>query len=591
MPGVLSIAGIALAELAIRRAFLRRRIGGFWSIRQQLGISLVLAGMAVLVVTAAALAAPSVIVALPLLAAIAACDIADAVSFRYFGVSVGETIRHLPVSPLGPHAFKAAMAYIHSFLPKKYPIASCGVLIAAPLIASRWLPPGPELIGSGAFAVVLGVATAVWRRRAPHDDLAVVERAIVLAPDTVDRHPLQRCERPGAFTLAAPPQSVPGTILLVILESAGARLPSSQDPKLSLADRLRQLSGAFEAWIAPVNAISNSSCTDVVLPSILTGAAPHESSAKLHRLPFLFDIAGARGYRTGFFTSSSLDWAGLGDFFAGARIDTLFTAETDDLPYVNDLGIDDHIAARRLAEWLDAGAAPAFAVLYSNALHVPYQRDSEIAIPDTLTARRDRATYIVERELALLFETLEANGRFDDALVLVVGDHGELFYDDPDPDDASPPSRLTALSETIIRPLFLIKPPSDLGTAFRDTLRRNGERLIGHIDIAPTIADLLGVNLAADLRYAGRSLLRPLDDDRVQYVLTTNEWRSWPRSAVGIFRGRSSAIVDYLDDRLCRYHGADAGAGFERDALLASGLGEPLVQRALTRIYKERLGL
>jgi hypothetical protein len=588
---VLSIAGIALAELAIRRTFLSRRIGGFWSFQQQLGISLILAGLTILAVTTATLGAPSAIVALPLLAAIAACDIADAVSFRYFGVSAGETIRHLPVSPRGPHAFKAAIAYLRSFLPKKYAIASGGVLIAAPLIASSWLSPGPGLMGSGAFAVVLGAATTVWRRRARHDDLSVVERTIVLAPDAVERHPLRRCERPGTFTLETPPHPLPGTVLLVILESTGAELPSSQDPKLSLADRLRQLGGDCDAWIAPVNAISNSSCTDVVLPSILTGAAPHESSAKLHRLPFLFDIAGARGYRTGFFTSSSLDWAGLGDFFAGARIDTLFTADTDDLPYVNDLGIDDHIAARRLAEWLDADAAPAFAALYCNALHVPYQRDSEIVIPDTITARRDRATYIVERELALLFETLRANGRFDDALVLVVGDHGEEHYANPDPDDASPPSRLTALSETITRPLFLIKPPSDLVGGFRDTLRRNAGQLIGHIDIAPTIADLLGVKLAADLGYAGRSLLRPLDDDRVQYVLTTNEWRSWPRSAAGIFRGRSSAIVDYLDDRLCRYHGADAGAAFERDALLATGMGEPLVQRALARIYKERLGL
>jgi hypothetical protein len=588
---VFAIAAIAVSVLAVRRVFLRRKIGSFWNIQQQLGIALVLAGLATVVVAATkSFAASPAIIALPLLAAIAAYDSADSTSFRYLGISISESFRHLPITLRSPHAFKAATAYIRSYFSRFYLIASCGVLVAAPLSVAGWLPPGYRGIGAGAGCVMLGLMIAVPRRRTPQRELSGMERKIALAPDTVARHPLRCRNRPGTFELSEQLRPSPKTILLIILESAGSHFPSSQDSTLLLADRIRHASGVFDAWVAPGNAISNSTCTDVVLPSILTGAGPHESSAKLHRLPFLFDIASARGYRTALFTSASLDWADLNSFFAGARIDMLFSAETANLPYANDLAIDDHIAARKLAEWLDASSAPSFAVLYSNALHVPFQRDSEIPIPDTITTPRDRATYIVEKQLELLFETLRARGRFDDSLVLVVGDHGETIGGSDKDNDPSP-IRVTTLSDEFTRPLFLIKPPSDLRADLRATLRQNAGRLIGHIDIAPTIADLLGATLVGDLAYAGQSLLRPLADDRILYVLNTNEWRAWPRSAVGIFRGRSSAIIDYLDDRLCRCRAADQGAQFARDALLEAGIREPLVQRALARIYKDRLGL
>jgi glucan phosphoethanolaminetransferase (alkaline phosphatase superfamily) len=584
-------AGLTLLVLANRWLFLRRQLGMFWSARQQAGISLAIAGVLMLIVaTANSLAVAPLVIAAPLLAVVLLYDTADLTSFRYFGMSVSENYRHLPISAGGWNMLRVARAYVRSYVPASYFVASCFVGLVAPLVAARWLSGDAAWI-IGSFGTAIGLTMSRRRRRHQPAAMSAIEQRIALAQDDVAVHPLHRRTRAGLFDLRNMTDELPKTVLLVILESTGRHFPSSQNPDVSLADRIRQSSGDYEAWLAPTNAITNSSCTDVILPSILTGVAPHESSAKLHRMPFLFDLAKARGYRTGFFSSTTLTWARLDRFFAGARVDTLFTADDAGLPYINELAVDDHAVARRMGAWFNTATGPTFAVFYSNALHMPFQRDSEIEIPASLEERRDRATYIVEKQLELLLETLKGNGEFDNALIVVVGDHGESIGE---ADIGATPqfARATILSEQIIRPLFLLKPPANLSPERAEILRRNANRLICHIDLAPTIADLLGVELSPGLAYAGQSLLRPVADDRILYVLNTNEWRSWPRTAVGIFRGQSSIIADDLDEALCRYAGAAmSDPVFGRDALLASAMAEPLVQRALTRVFRDKLNL
>lgn len=588
MLAVSVVTCLALLAHFNRRVFLRGLIRSVWSTPRQAGISLALASAATL--ACAAIGSPlGVATAVPLLALLALCDTADFMSFRFFGTALNESIFHLPISLRGLVTAKIAGGYLRSYFPETYLLASACVLVALPLVTAPWLPPASHLVLAGAPGLALGLAISTWRQRGPLGELSMTERRIAFASDAVTGSILERATRDGSFALSATTSPPPETIVLMILESAGDALPASEDPNRLLSERIVQLSGAPGGWITPANAICNSSCTDIALPVILTGCGPHESAAKLHRLPFLFDLAKARGLRTGFFTSSSLHWANLDSFLDGAPIDRLFTADSTSLPFVNDICVDDHVAARQLTEWIDAATTPTLAVFYSTALHVPYQADSEIEIPATLTTRQARATFIVEQQLDMLFARLHASGRFERSLVLVVGDHGEIAVETGG--DAAPfPSRLAVLSEAVIRPLFLLKPPSNLAPDRLEALRRNAGRLISHLDIAPTIADLLGTELTGDLAYAGQSLLRPLDGDRVVYTLNTNEWRTWPRSAVGIFRGEAGAIVDYLDHRLCRAFGAaDTTPG--QDALLWVGLNEPLVQRALTRVYRERLNL
>jgi hypothetical protein len=174
---------------------------------------------------------------------------------------------------------------------------------------------------------------------------------------------------------------------------------------------------------------------------------------------------------------------------------------------------------------------------------------------------------------------------------LVVGDHGEIIGE-LSTENVSARSRLSELHDRVVKPLFIVKPPTDLPSELANALAANSDSLIGHIDIAPSLAHLLGVKLSGELCYSGCSLFDRIPQDRILYALNTNEWRSWSRGAVGIFRGRSSAIVDYLDQQLCRYgNGEFPGSIFEREDLLRIGLREPLIQKSLSRIYKDKLNL
>ena len=141
-----------------------------------------------------------------------------------------------------------------------------------------------------------------------------------------------------------------------------------------------------------------------------------------------------------------------------------------------------------------------------------------------------------------------------------------------------------------MRPLVTLKPPTNLPVDLRQALQANLDSLICSIDFAPTLAHLFGAELAEGLRYPGYNLFEPVPRDRIAYVLITNEWRGWAKSAAAIFRGRSSATVDYLDEQLCRTQDeAGDGPAYSRDELLGLGFAEPLVQKAMAQIYKNKL--
>lgn len=583
----------ALFLFVRRRRYLRRGLRARWGVYEQLGRSLTLAGVALFIASLSRGSASGFVASAIGLAGLAAYDAIETASFRYFGGPMATVSRNRPNAANLRATLALAGAYLRSYFPRRHfaiAIAAAAVALAAATrlrfgIGTAAAMAGTQ-IGVGAVVVFFATRPRVRQRRA----LSPAERRIADAWPVVDAVPLYRRERLGAFRLGEPPAPLPDGVLLVIVESAGRHLPSSDDPACLLARRLAELSGVADQWLFPANAVVAGSISDIPIPSLLTGAAPQESIEKLHRLPFVFDFAKARGYQTAFFTSTMMGWSNLDAFLAGARIDALFTAESSGMPCINDIGVDDYVAARGLERWLDGVDGRFFAVHYCNALHVPFQAESEFGVPSAIGDRRLRAIHIVEKQLALLFSQLARSGRLDRTLIVLVGDHGELVGEPPVGADANA-SRLCVLHDKVVRPLLMLKPPIDLPSELAETLRGNMDKLVAQFDIAPTLAHLMGATLADGLSYAGHSLLKPIPVDRIAYVLNTNEWRMLGRSAAAIFRGRSSAIVDYLDRRLCRWqNGAGPGETYERDELLRVAFEEPLVRKAMARVYKDKLG-
>ena len=362
---------------------------------------------------------------------------------------------------------------------------------------------------------------------------------------------------------------------------------------VSLADRICELGAGEQAWVRPVNAVTPSSCTDVTLPCLLTGAGPQQGYRRFAQLPSVFDMARARGLRTLFFTAGSLKWANLEGFLDFQHQDEVFSPQLGQLPFINDLGCDDYLVAQRLHDAILASDEPLCIVVYFHGLHLPFQKDSVCGIPEHITDRRRRAAHITEASHALVFDALRQSGRFDDTLIVSVGDHGEAFGVDP-ADRSSRQSRLSKLSATVTRPLFVIKPPRGLHPEALARLQANAGQLLSLVDVAPTVASVLAVEPLPSLRPAGYDLChQAVPDDRVHYTLNVTDWRSWPQPAVMIAQGQHRVCIDYQTrDALCcdgKGQALPPATWPQTSQLLRQALREPLVQKAITQVFVDKL--
>jgi len=312
----------------------------------------------------------------------------------------------------------------------------------------------------------------------------------------------------------------------------------------------------------------------------------------------LFDLAKARGMSTMFYSASTLRWANFEAFFGvdspTGAIDDVATPHSTGLPFAHELGCDDYLMAQRLRDRILEAEGPLFIVLYTYGLHLPFQNDSAEPIPAHITDRRCRAAHTVTQAHRMAFDALRQTGRYDETLIISVGDHGEAFGVDGS-DRSSGSSRLTKLSATVTQPLFVIKPPAGLEAARRDRLAANMTQLVSLIDIAPTLASMLEVELVDDsLSYQGHDLTRQaIPDDRVHYTLTVNEWRKWPQAATMVAQGDMRLCIDYQTvDALC-----SDGAGqpllsalhAHADALLTRAQAVPVVSQVIGRVFRDKL--
>ncbi len=127
----------------------------------------------------------------------------------------------------------------------------------------------------------------------------------------------------------------------------------------------------------------------------------------------------------------------------------------------------------------------------------------------------------LDRELNRLFESLKKNETFDDALIIIVGDHGELFGEHGlmfHPMDVDP------VDELLHTPLLVKYPRNEDGGVEFDHLTQHG-------DILPTIMDQL------DGQSGGVSLhTHPLRDRASRHVISKSN------TAVRVTEGKEHAI-------------------------------------------------
>ena len=432
------------------------------------------------------------------------------------------------------------MADVGNYLRAKLP--PFGIALALVWTARHWLRPRrlPARV-TGILAPILIVATffipAQHRhlQAAPPDVLylnavgGLLETQFGFTEQSNQMRPRARQSMPLApLHLAATPQR---NVLFVILESVRADATCiGYEPGCRRTEATNQL---FPNRIGLSQMRSMDSTTAVSLAVLWSGLGPTESRDNLHTWPLIFDYARAAGFDTAFWTSQNM-------LFGNARLwvknlgVSKFVSATDLEPTSDlDMGAPEGLLADRVKREFGSLREPFLAVIQLSNVHYPYLVDPAGPQPfqpsTTSKAAEDNpyfknyyqnSVYQQDQHLAKILAHVRSTEAGKHTVIVYTSDHAEAFRE-----HGQMGHTFSIFDEEIHVPAWIDAPPGTLTADEEKALvSKQGEYLF-HVDMAPTILDLMGV--ADDPAIAGyrahmigHSLLRPGLSD--QALLMTN---------------------------------------------------------------------
>jgi arylsulfatase A-like enzyme len=429
--------------------------------------------------------------------------------------------------------------------------AAGGYLAGVRLLARAAAPAGRARLALGAAAVAAaaawafvghGVAAGRWSdrpdlliARSPHWEFlaSLAELRGSAVPPLGESFPDEHLDdfEPGAATRPValhPSGARPRNVLLVVLESTGARYlglygsPYKTTPNLD-AEAAHAL--VFDRFYAHVGMTANSLAA--LSLSIYPYMTWREYTQDHPDFPgeTLADVLGDCGYRTAFLTSGFLDYVGQDRFLHDRGFDQVL--DWDDLAgdgeSINSWGGSEAVLVDRTLAWIDRERhRPFYAVVWTQQSHHPYDPLPGQPTIDFFAGRElppddyDLGRYLntlaeVDRQIGRLFAGLRERDLDRDTLVVVTGDHGEAFGD-PHPTWGH---GFRLYDEGVRVPLMIWSP----------SLFPRGRRvgtLGGHVDLSPTIADLVGVPAPAS--WQGRSLFDAQRPPRAYFYAANDDY-------------------------------------------------------------------
>src|SRR5262245_1506325 len=270
-------------------------------------------------------------------------------------------------------------------------------------------------------------------------------------------------------------------------------------------------------------AMSHAPMTLPAHTSILTGLSPRRSGVRNNttfrlddRVPTAATFFKKAGYRTGAF---------VGAFVLDSRFGLAkdFDVYDDRLPHADRASF--HFAERRgdavvkaASDWILSKSAiphqqsemPWFAWVHLFDPHAPYDAPAEFRTGRT---PYDAEVAYADAMVGRLIEALRSSGQFEHTLVVVTADHGESLGDHGETTHG-----LFAYEATLHVPLIVGGP--SIGRAVVN-------RAVAHVDIVPTILDLVGIPIPSSLE--GQSLADPIPADRALYFEALDAYltRGW----------------------------------------------------------------
>jgi glucan phosphoethanolaminetransferase (alkaline phosphatase superfamily) len=332
-------------------------------------------------------------------------------------------------------------------------------------------------------------------------------------------------------SLPVPPLAVaPGTprrnVLFVILESVRASATCIEhDPE---CERTAATNALVPERFAFTNMRSVDSCTAISLAVLWSGLDSTEPRDRLHTWPLLFDYAKAAGYDTAYWTSQNMLFGnvrlwvknlGARKFVSATELDP-----TSDL----DMGAPEGLLAERVNAEIGDLHEPFMAVVQTSNVHYPYYVDPDgpqpfqpsttSKAPDENTAFLNyyqNAVYQQDQHVAKILRHLRETEAGKRTVIVYTSDHGEAFRE-----HGQMGHTFSVFDEETHVPMWIDAPPGTLTDAEVANLRSKRDAYLFHIDLAPTVLDLMGVADAPGIapyreRLHGHSLLRAERSEQV----------------------------------------------------------------------------
>jgi arylsulfatase A-like enzyme len=348
----------------------------------------------------------------------------------------------------------------------------------------------------------------------------------------------------GDYARGVDPQAVRRwNVMIVIVESMRADVLTANGGRRVVMPTVEALAREGTLY---TRAIAPAGQTDYATTSVLSSQYPLRT-AKYRVFPLrpeyprvlLYDVLKQFGWRTAVFSSQNEHWGRMYNFLQTGGIEHFLHAETWrgptyvpalDSGFIDWMGatghagkIDDRYTIDEAIAWTDsiAPSVPFFAYLNLQSSHTPYRQargfpprfgTGRVSFPilfnsyppDSAAAVRDmydNSLAYADAQLARLVGALKRSGRWASTVMVVLGDHGEGFYEHGFAGHASELYR-----EVTNIPLVIRQPSAQ---PVRDTLPASG------LDVPPTVLGILGLGAhpafqGVDLASSAIRLHRPV---------------------------------------------------------------------------------
>jgi glucan phosphoethanolaminetransferase (alkaline phosphatase superfamily) len=341
--------------------------------------------------------------------------------------------------------------------------------------------------------------------------------------ETVERvHPGPRT--PAAVPKLSPRPSRARNVVMIVTESVRAQsvcLDYAPDCKLTPFSN-----EAAPSRMALKQMRALDSTTAISLAVMWNGLLPTRTREEEHTAPLLWEFMQAAGLDSAYYTSQNLLFGNSGTWLEGQPWTRHVSATQLEPEASYEIGADDGKLTDFVVGDLPRLREPWLAVVHYSNTHFPYKVDPD-DLPFTpqeeatgpgyeieILNRYQDAIYAQDKAIGRLIRALRSRPDAERTVLVFISDHGEQMR------EKGAVGHTGTLFEQEIRiPFWIDAPQGALTEAEREHVRSLWQRPVTHLDVFPTILDLLGLWTAPEIEahkrlVAGESLLRggsPLD--------------------------------------------------------------------------------